>query len=220
MGEPPGRGAGPGRGGSRGPHTHAPPDVAGAPGAHGGPGYARGGPGGQQAPPGPGKRMRADSDAMASKRANTGGSGGRGGTLANRAGREVDGTVIKPIDLGTTDPRPVLLFEVSGVLCNSTTARMATAAKNFLPRSGLRHLARLLPKFRLGMYTSAQERSVITAMGVVTSALRGELATWPDAWKMLIDGTNPVKAEAKTEVRPRGPSLHGARSCAWPPSWS
>lgn len=108
-----------------------------------------------------------------------------------RGGREVDGTMVAPVDLGAADPRPVLLFEVSGVLCNTTAARMATSAKNFLPRPGLRHLARLLPRFRLGVYTTAQERSVLTALGIVTSAVRGELATWPDGWRMLLGGERP-----------------------------
>ena len=165
--------------------------------------------------------MRLEGETAGAKRPNTGpggnGSGRPAGQQAPRHGREVDGSVLKPIELGTADPRPVLLFEVSGVLCNSTSARMATSAKNFLPRAGLRHLARLLPKFRLGIYTSAQERSVVTALGVVTSSLRGELVTWPDGWQMLIDGKPEKRGEGGDDgVRPHCLYLPRSRFCACP----
>ena len=200
MHDAPGHAPVPGRsGGGRGPYggTQAVHHPSG-PGMRSGPGLARDGP---REPGGAGKRSRAEGDAAWAKRQNTGpgiGSGGGGGGRVNGTAQaswpapEAQVAALQPINLGTSDPRPLLLFEVSGVLCNSTSARMATNAKNFLPRPGVRHLARLLPKFRLGVYTSAQERSVMTALGVVTSALRGELAVWYDGWQMLVDGKNPA----------------------------
>lgn len=65
---------------------------------------------------------------------------------------------VQPLIYSKDDPRPIVLFEMSGVLCNSARDRQASVAKNHLPRPGVRHLARLLPRFRLGIYTTAQVR--------------------------------------------------------------
>lgn len=66
---------------------------------------------------------------------------------------------VQPLIYNKEDPRPIVLFEMSGVLCNSARDRQASVAKNHLPRPGVRHLARLLPRFRLGIYTTAQVRT-------------------------------------------------------------
>ena len=67
---------------------------------------------------------------------------------------------VQPLIYSKNDPRPIVLFEMSGVLCNSARDRQASVAKNHLPRPGVRHLARLLPRFRLGIYTTAQVRKI------------------------------------------------------------
>ena len=42
----------------------------------------------------------------------------------------------------------------------------------------------------------AQDRTTATALTVVVSAIRGELASWPDSWCMLTDGTPPSETPA------------------------
>lgn len=80
---------------------------------------------------------------------------------------------VQPLIYNKEDPRPIVLFEMSGVLCNSARDRQASIAKNHLPRPGLRHLARLLPRFRLGIYTTAQ---------VSTRSINAVLDTRACAW--------------------------------------
>ena len=48
-----------------------------------------------------------------------------------------------------------------------------------------------------------QDRTTATALTVVASAIRGELASWPDAWCMLTDGTPPrtTPEESQEEVK-------------------
>jgi hypothetical protein len=99
---------------------------------------------------------------------------------------------VEPVKYDTSDTRPILLFELSGVLCNSTKDRVASLTKAHLPRPGIAHLVRLMPHFRLGVYTTSTSKTVTTALSVLASAIRGELASMPDNWRYLLDSMPPA----------------------------
>lgn len=119
---------------------------------------------------------------------------------AAKRGRSDVGLNLAPVRYDTADPRPILLFELSGVLCNSTKDRVASVTKAHLPRPGVAQLARLMPHFRLGVYTTSTARTVATALAVVASAVRGELASTPEGWRLLLDGSQP-DVEVRTKAR-------------------
>lgn len=99
---------------------------------------------------------------------------------------------VEPLQYSTEDPRPILLFEISGVLCNTSAERTASQSRAHLPRPGLSSLVQLMPHFRLGVYTTSQPKTAILALDVVASALRGELITREERWRLLLDGTPPA----------------------------
>jgi len=89
--------------------------------------------------------------------------------------RQIDG------DLGT-DPRPILLFDLNGTVASGSAARrelrMASGgAETTRPRPGLGSLKLLLPRFfRLGVYTSATDRSLNEIIPVLERAAAAEAA--------------------------------------------
>ena len=101
-------------------------------------------------------------------------------------------TEIKALTYDTTDPRPIILFELAGILVNTSADRVASVTKAHLPRPGLAQLVRLMPHFRLGVYTTAMVKTVHDAMSVIAAAVRGELASDADGWRLLLDGAPPA----------------------------
>jgi len=64
------------------------------------------------------------------------------------------------------DKRPLLLFDMNGVLCCKD--------RRSLLRQGLEHLATLLPTFRLGVYTSTTARNAVPVLfKIERAAFRG-----------------------------------------------
>jgi len=84
-------------------------------------------------------------------------------------------------DLGV-DPRPVLLFDLNGTVASGSAARKALRYATFgaeptRPRPGLGSLKLLLPRFfRLGVYTSAMDRTLVEIIPVLERAAAAEAA--------------------------------------------
>jgi hypothetical protein len=61
-----------------------------------------------------------------------------------------------------------------------------------------------------------QDRTTATALTVVASAIRGELAAWPDAWCMLTDGSPPPAQSAAADAAGAASTFPKAESAGAP----
>lgn len=76
------------------------------------------------------------------------------------------------------DGRLLLLFDLNGVLTDHTPARMEGKyrVRQHVVRPHIEELLRLLPDFRLGIFSSATRRTVNNALGAIHRELRAAAA--------------------------------------------
>ena len=71
--------------------------------------------------------------------------------------------------------RPLLLFDLNGTLVNTTDDRKRTGSVKVRP--GVAHLKRLLPRFRLGVYSCASDRTVREAVRHIDTIVEDSIFT-------------------------------------------
>lgn len=91
------------------------------------------------------------------------------------------------------DPRPILLFDLNGTLTSHTAAKRSSGKS--LMRPGIHHLRRLQEHFRLGIFTSATQRTLLNVVPLLEEAAGPGTPLFADQ-SLILHRSHTVKASA------------------------